>query len=42
MTDNAFDNDHIQILFLEETARARLSGRLTYCSAFYDADGNLL
>ena len=42
VTDNAFDNDHIQILFLEETARDQLSGRLTYCSAFYDADGNLL
>jgi predicted N-acetyltransferase YhbS len=42
VTDNDFDNDHLQLLFLEEAARARIRGKLTYCSAFYHADGHLL
>ena len=40
VTDNAFDNDHLQILFLDASAKA--SGKLIYCDAFYDAGGNLL
>lgn len=42
VSDNAFDNEHLQILFLDETVKDKTSGKLVYCDAFYDADGNLL
>lgn len=42
VTDNDFDNEHIQILFLDQDARKTTSGKLTYCDAFYDSKGNLL
>lgn len=42
VSENAFDNDHLQILFLDESVKGKASGRLVYCDAFYDADGNLL
>lgn len=42
VSDNAFDNDHIQILFLNESVRDKTSGKLIYCDAFYDSEGNLL
>ena len=42
VSDNDFDNEHIQILFLDNSARDAASGKLVYCDAFYDAYGNLL
>lgn len=42
VSDNDFDNEHIQILFLNDGARDTIHGKLTYCDAFYDAQGNLL
>lgn len=42
VSENAFDNDHLQICFLDKAQQGRVSGRLTYCDAFYDAGGNLL
>lgn len=42
VSDNEFDNAHLQILFLDESTKNTTSGKLVYCDAFYDADGNLL
>lgn len=42
VSENAFDNNHVQILFLDKSVKGMVSGRLDYCDAFYDADGNLL
>lgn len=42
VSDNDFDNAHIQILFLDNSARDVTTGKLVYCDAFYDARGNLL
>jgi len=42
VTDNPFDNDHLQLLFLNPQAKETLSGKLVYCDAFYDEEGNLL
>ena len=42
VSENEFDNEHLQILFLGKSIKGRISGRLVYCDAFYDADGNLL
>lgn len=42
VSDNAFDNEHIQILFLDDKAKTVTSGKLIYCDAFYDEQGNLL
>ena len=45
VSDNEFDNEHLQILFLKEAAKGRISGisgKLVYCDAFYDEKGNLL
>lgn len=42
VSENAFDNDHLQILFLDDAAKGKVAGKLVYCDAFYDADGNLL
>lgn len=42
MSDNEFDNEHLQILFLNDSGKSAISGKLIYCDAFYDADGNLL
>ncbi len=42
VSDNEFDNDHLQIMFLDESAKNKTSGKLVYCDAFYDSDGNLL
>lgn len=42
VSDDEFENAHLQILFLDESARSGVSGRLVYCDAFYDSDGNLL
>lgn len=42
LSDNAFENEHIQILFLDPFMRSEVSGKVTYCSAFYDEEGNLL
>ena len=42
VSENAFENDHLQIRFLEESARGQVSGKLRYCDAFYDGEGNLL
>ncbi len=42
VSDNAFDNEHLQILFLDQTVKNRITGKLRYCDAFYDAEGNLL
>lgn len=42
VSDNASDNEHLQILFLNGEAKSRTSGKLVYCDAFYDSDGNLL
>lgn len=42
VSDNAFENAHIQILFLDHNARNITSGKLIYCDAFYDPQGNLL
>ncbi len=40
VSDNSFENEHLQILFL--TGGPRPSGRAVYCRSFYDKDGNLL
>lgn len=42
VSENEFDNDHIHILFLDDGAKADATGKLIYCDAFYDAEGNLL
>lgn len=42
VSDNEFDNEHLQIMFLNESAKNKTSGKLVYCDAFYDSDGNLL
>lgn len=42
VSDNEFDNDHIQIMFLDSLAKNKTSGKLVYCDAFYDSDGDLL
>ena len=42
VSDNAFENDHIQILFLNCNTESRVSGKIIYCNSFYDSDGNLL
>lgn len=42
VSDNEFDNEHIQILFLDADVSNTTSGKLTYCDAFYDSEGNLL
>ncbi len=42
VSDDAFENAHTQILFLDEVARGKTAGRLVYCDAFYDAQGRLL
>lgn len=42
VSDNDFDNEHLQILFLDNNASNSTSGKLTYCDAFYDSQGNLL
>lgn len=42
VSDNEFDNEHLQILFLNDSGKSAISGKLIYCDAFYDADGNLL
>ena len=42
VSDNEFDNDHLQIMFLDKLAKNTTSGKLIYCDAFYDSDGNLL
>ncbi len=42
VSDNEFDNDHLQIMFLDKSAKNTTSGKLIYCDAFYDSDGNLL
>jgi predicted N-acetyltransferase YhbS len=41
VSDNEFDNEHLQILFLND-ADHDLSGQLIYCDAFYDENGTLL
>lgn len=41
-TDNDFDNAHIKILFLDDSSSANPYGKLAYCDAFYDSQGNLL
>lgn len=42
VSDDDLENDHLQILFLNEGCRDNVSGQIVYCDAFYDADGNLL
>jgi len=42
VSDNEFDNEHLRILFLKQLAKNKTSGKLVYCDAFYDAEGNLL
>lgn len=42
VSDNEFDNNHLQILFLDDTAKNDLFGKVVYCSAFYDEKGKLL
>lgn len=42
VSDNEFDNEHLQIMFLNGLAKNKISGKLVYCDAFYDSDGNLL
>lgn len=42
VSEDAFANEHLQILFFQEEAKAQAAGRITYCDAFYDGDGNLL
>ncbi len=40
ISENEFDNEHLQILFLDKSDK--ISGKLVYCDAFYDCEGNLL
>lgn len=42
VSDNEFENDHLQILFLDNSVKNEISGKLRYCDAFYDKDGDLL
>ena len=42
VSDNEFDNDHLKILLLNNADITAISGKLVYCDAFYDAEGNLL
>lgn len=42
ISDNAFENDHLQIMFLNEVTQNKPSGKLIYCDAFYDSNGKLL
>lgn len=42
VSNNMFDNEHLQILFLDKAENVKTSGKLKYCDAFYDEDGNLL
>lgn len=42
VSESDFENDHLQILFLDDSVRERTCGKLIYCDAFYDGDGNLL
>lgn len=42
VSENEFDNEHLQILFLQKSIKGKVSGKLVYCDAFYDTDGNLL
>lgn len=42
VSDNESDNEHLQIMFLDELAKNKTSGKLIYCDAFYDSEGNLL
>lgn len=42
VSDNEFDNEHLQIIFLNDSVKSKVSGKLHYCDAFYDSDGNLL
>ena len=42
VSDNPFENAHIQILFLDDKVKNEVSGKLIYCDAFYDERGNLL
>ena len=42
VSENEFDNDHLQILFLDRSIKDKISGKLVYCDAFYDPAGNLL
>lgn len=40
VSEDEFENQHLQILFLDDGPRP--SGKLIYCSSFYDQEGNLL
>ncbi len=42
VSEDEFMNEHLQILFLDESVKNKVSGRIVYCDAFYDGDGNLL
>lgn len=42
VSDHEFDNEHLQILFLDRSLKNKVSGKLYYCNAFYDKEGNLL
>ena len=42
VSENEFDNEHLQILFLDKSIKNKISGKLVYCDAFYDSAGNLL
>lgn len=42
VSDNASENAHIQILFLDDNVKNITFGKLIYCDAFYDAQGNLI
>lgn len=42
VSDRAFENEHLQILFLDPSIKSRVFGKLIYCDAFYDENGHLL
>lgn len=42
ISENEFDNEHLQILFLDRAIKDKIFGKLVYCDAFYDSYGNLL
>lgn len=42
VSDNASENAHIQILFLDDNVKNITFGKLICCDAFYDAQGNLI
>ncbi len=42
VSENEFENEHLQILFLDGSVKDKISGKLVYCNAFYDSAGNLL